>query len=141
MIKNKGTKQLIRFSVPEWNFFLSQSLYVSETCFLFSDQCLDIHGYSSDKFLLIGTKQFMEFVRESSAEEIEVRLEELEAKSLSTHLWGHRYKMHEIDFDFGKFNVSQLVYHIGERYCPVVFRASRDEAEYHFRPQTVVNLL
>ena len=40
---------------------------------------------------------------------IEAKMSELEDKSFSTHLWGHRYRMHGIQFDFAKFNSSQLV--------------------------------
>ena len=41
--------------------------------------------------------------------QIEAKLSELEEKSFSTHLWGHRYRMHHIPFDFAEFNSSQLV--------------------------------
>ncbi|XP_059082455.1 alpha-1,4-N-acetylglucosaminyltransferase-like [Tigriopus californicus] len=91
-----------------------------------ADKCLGIHGYSNDKFLLIGTKQFWEFVESHSQDWIDRKIEELEAKSLSTHLWGHRYKMHDLKFDFKSFNASQLIYRIGQKFCPTTFLSSRE---------------
>lgn len=32
--------------------------------------------------------------------------------------------MHNITFDFQQFNSSQLIWHVGKRYCPVTFAAS-----------------
>ncbi|TRY76571.1 hypothetical protein TCAL_06957 [Tigriopus californicus] len=99
---------------------------VIEEALHYLDKCLGIHGYSNDKFLLIGTKQFWEFVESHSQDWIDRKIEELEAKSLSTHLWGHRYKMHDLKFDFKSFNASQLIYRIGQKFCPTTFLSSRE---------------
>lgn len=47
-------------------------------------------GFPKEKFLLIGTRQFSRFVNESTSDQIESELRQMEEKSFSSHLWGHR---------------------------------------------------